>query len=85
MKVSRPGVEAGLLLCLFLLCVKNVHAEAGGISFGEDTPKMKEKMKQTVEVDTRTGVKSRSGLLAGILGKILYLLPYCFIALSELI
>merc|ERR1711981_190805 len=74
MKVSRPGAEGGLLLCLFLLCVKNdqitVHAKAQ-ISFGEDTPKPKEKTKEDPEVGTRTGANSQQrqgGLLADILG-----------------
>ena len=50
MKVSRPGVEGKLLLCLFLLCVRNVDAKAQ-ISFGGNTPKTK----VTVEVGARTG------------------------------
>jgi len=74
MKVSRPRAEGGLLLCLFLLCVKNdqitVHAKAQ-ISFGEDTPKPKEKPKEAPEIGTRTGANSQQkqgGLLADILG-----------------
>merc|ERR1711988_1177895 len=73
MKVSRPRLEGGLLLCFFLLCVKNVHAKAQ-ISFGEDPtpPKKTEEnpVPENPEIGTRTGVNSQrqGGLLADILG-----------------
>ena len=69
MKVSRPRIEGGFLLCFFLLCVKNVHAKAQ-ISFGEDPPPPK-KTEEKPEIGTRTGANSQrqGGLLADILGK----------------
>merc|ERR1711971_885234 len=71
MKVTRMGVDGRLLLCLFLFFVKNVHAKAQGISFGDSPPKTNEETKETPEVGTRTGLnsqKKQGGLLADILG-----------------
>ena len=66
MKLSGPG----LLLCLFLLFV---HAKAQ-IEFGPDPkPKRTRPRGETVEVETRLNAnKKQGGLLADILGKILF-------------
>ena len=88
MKVSRPKLEGGLLLCLFLLCVKNVHAKAQ-ISFGEDPPPPKKTEENPVpenpEIGTRTGVNSQrqGGLLADILGKTLHFSYFLLISITN--
>ena len=73
MKLSGPG----LFLCLFLLFV---YAKAQ-IEFGPD-PKRTRPRGETVEVETRLNAnKKQGGLLADILGKILF---HCLLSFLQL-
>jgi len=69
MRVSTPSARRGLLICLFLLCVKNEQmtnaSPSPQISFGEEEPAVEE----DPEVGARFGNNNKQGgLLASVLG-----------------